>query len=63
MKTWQVSICGVKFFIEAETKEEAKRGVVERHPWLEGKRLTAKEVKKELCGWDLIESQGCSKFD
>ena len=62
MKHWKVFHKGFCECVEADTKEEAKQKAIAIHSWWAGQRLTVKE-DKELYGWDLIESVGCSKYD
>ena len=62
MKRWKVIYHGFCEYVEADTKEEAKQKAITIHSWWAGKRLTVKE-DKNLYGWDLIESAGCSKYN
>ena len=62
MKHWKVFYKGHYESVNADTKEEAKQKAIKIHNWWAGQRLTVKE-DKELYGWDLIDSLGCSKYD
>jgi hypothetical protein len=75
MKRWKVMLRDTSIIVEAETKEEAKRIAGERNYWVsqewldklnEGRTKKARIIVKEdknLYGWDLINSMGCSKYD
>jgi hypothetical protein len=62
MKRWKVMCKGFYEYVKADTKEEAKQKAIAYHSWWVGQRIIVKE-DKNLYGWDLIESAGCSKYD
>ena len=75
MKRWKVMLHGDCEIVEAETKEEAREIAGKKNYWVSQEWLdklnagSSKKYKiivkedKNLYGWDLINSMGCSKYN